>query len=180
MDIDKVRLRVEELSQRFDVNPPDVIYGEPPQGADCTLKRRGKNSLIVIGATFDVLPEHMQDADLAWAVAASDRTRLRKEGASTQTAAGIGAAAGTVVAFLFDLPVPVVVAMLALLCVAVVPIIGRQQIYGMDRRVAEVCGEETIHCALKYYQEHPPQMRGLYQLAMKIQPSMVKRAARIG
>lgn len=182
VDIDELRPRVEELSQRFGVNPPDVVYGEPPQGADCTLKRRGKNSLIVIGASFDALPKQMQDADLAWAVAASDRTRVRKEGASIPASVGIGAVAGLVGAplvFLFDSPIPFAVVTLILLITIGMPIMMRQQIYALDRRVAEVCGEEMVQRALKYWQERPPQMRGLYRLVLKMQPSIAKRAARL-
>ncbi|GAA3509899.1 hypothetical protein FHR32_001984 [Streptosporangium album] len=182
MNIEKMRPRVEELSRRLGVNPPDVVYGQPPQGADCMLKRRGKNSLIVIGATFDDLPEHLQDVDLGWAIAASDRTRVRKEGVSTSASAGIGAVAGLVGApliFLFDSPIPFGVVTLTLLIVIGMPIIIRGQIYALDRRVAEVCGREVVHRALEYWQKNPPQMRGLYQLAIKLQPSMAKRAARL-
>lgn len=180
--MDELRLRVEELSQRFGINPPDVVHGEPPQGADCILKRRGKNSLIVIGASFDALPRQIQDADLAWAVALSDRTRVRKEGVSTTALLGFGVVAGLVTAQLispFSSPIPATVMMLICLIMIGMPIMMRQQIYALDRRVAEVCGEEMLHRALTYWQERPPRMRGLYWLVSKVQPSMAKRAARL-
>ncbi|MER6825098.1 hypothetical protein ABT352_03825 [Streptosporangium sp. NPDC000563] len=182
MSMDELRLRVEELSQRFGINPPDVVHGEPPQGADCILKRRGKNSLIVIGAGFDTLPRQVQDADLAWAVAASDRTRVRKEGVSAATSLGLGAVIGLVAApliFLFSSPIPAAVVALIFFIMIGMPIMMRQQIYALDRRVAEVCGKEMLHQALTYWQEHPPRMRGLYRLVLKVQPSMAKRAARL-
>lgn len=176
--MDELRLRVEELSQRFGINPPDVVHGEPPQGADCILKRRGKNSLIVIGASFDTLPRQVQDADLAWAVAASDRTRVRKEGVSTTASLGFGVVAGLLIS-LFSSSIPVTVAALICLIMIGMPIMMRQQIYALDRRVAKVCGKEMLHRALTYWQEHPPRMRGLYRLVLKVQPSMAKRAARM-
>jgi hypothetical protein len=182
MDIDKVRSRVEELSQRFGVNPPDVVYGEPPQGTDCTLKRRGKDSLIVIGATFDTLPGHAQDADLAWAVAVSDSRRLRKEGIPARTKQSIGVAAGLMGVLLFFLVDSIVLAgavPLALIIIIGIPIMMRAQIYTLDRWVTEVCGREMVHRALKYWQENPPQMRGFYRLVMKLQPSPAKRVARL-
>ncbi|GII43522.1 hypothetical protein Pph01_85250 [Planotetraspora phitsanulokensis] len=59
------------------------------------------------------------------------------------------------------------------------PFTLRQRIYGLDRRVAKVCGEEMVRYYFDYWQEHPPQMRGLYRLALKLQPSLAKRAARL-
>ncbi|MEV4747993.1 hypothetical protein AB0K21_16590 [Streptosporangium sp. NPDC049248] len=182
VNMDELRSRVEVMSQRFGITPPDVVYGEPPQGSDCTLKRRGKNSLIVIGATFDALPEHIQDADLAWVIAASDRARVHKEGVSFPASAGIGVVIGLAVVplvFLFDSLIPSIAVALTLLIAIGIPIMMRQQIYALDRRVVEVCGAEMIHRALKYCQEHPPRMRGLYRLAWKIQPSMAKRITRL-
>ncbi|MEU8205176.1 hypothetical protein [Streptosporangium sp. NPDC049046] len=182
MSMDELRLRVEELSQRFGINPPDVVHGEPPQGADCILKRRGKNSLIVIGAGFDTLPRQVQDADLAWAVAASDRTRVRKEGVSTTALLGFGVVAGLVTSQSIppsSSPIPATVTVLICLIMIGMPIIMRQQIYALDRRVAAVCGKEMLHRALTYWQEHPPRMRGIYRLVLKVQPSMAKRAARM-
>lgn len=182
MDIDKLRLRIEELSQRFGVDPPDVVYGEPPQGADCTLKRRGKSSLIIVGATFETMPEHAQEADLAWVIAASDRERLRKEGVPARVARSIGAAIGITGVLLFFLVGSIVLAVtasLTLLIVIGLPIMMRAQVYTLDRRVAEVCGRETVHRALEYWQENPPRMRGLYRLVMKLQPSSARRAARL-
>jgi hypothetical protein len=182
MDIDKVRSRVEELSQRFGVNPPDVVYGEPPQGTDCTLKRRGKDSLIVIGATFDTLPEHVQEADLAWAVAVSDSRRLRKEGVPARVKHGIGVAAGLIgvlLFFLFDSIVLAGAVPLALIIVIGIPIMMRAQVYTLDHWVTEVCGREMVHRALEYQQKNPPQVRGAYRLVMKLQPSPAKRAARL-
>ncbi|AWS42965.1 hypothetical protein DKM19_17925 [Streptosporangium sp. 'caverna'] len=159
-----------------------MAYGEPPQGTDCTLKRRGKDSLIVIGATFDTLPEHAQDADLAWAVAASDHRRLRKEGVPARIKYGIGAAAGLMAILLFFLvgsPVLAGAVSLTLLIVIVIPITMRAQVYTLDRWVTEACGREMVRRALEYQQENPPQLRGLYRLVMKLQPSPAKRAARL-
>lgn len=182
VNIDEIRLRVEELSRGFGAHAPDVVRGEPPQGVDCILRRQGRNQVIVVGPTFDALPEYARDTDLAWAVTASDRAYLRKEGVPTRVSVGLGTLVGLVCAplvFLFDSLVPVAVTALALLILVVLPVMMRRQIYAMDRRVAEVCGEESIHRALRYVQEHPPRTRGLYRLALKLQPSPERRAARL-
>ncbi|GII33474.1 hypothetical protein [Planotetraspora mira] len=181
MDMDKIRFHVEEMSRLFGVKPPEVIHGTPPEGADCILRRLGKSSVIVIGDTFDALPERLQDADIAWLVAASDRERSRKDGVSIRRALVIGLVVGTLVApfvILFDSFIPAVVAIVAVVIV-MSPYALRQRIYGLDRRVAKVCGEEMVRHFFDYWQEHPPQMRGLYRLVMKLQPSLAKRAARL-
>ncbi|GII57965.1 hypothetical protein Pth03_63540 [Planotetraspora thailandica] len=181
MDMDKIRLRVEEMSRLFGVKPPAVIHGEPPEGADCILKRRGKYSLIVVGDTFDALPERLQDADIAWVVAASDAKHVRKDGVSMRRALVIGLVIGTLVApfvILYDSFIPLLIAVVAVV-VVMSPYALRQRMYGLDRRVAKVCGEEMVRHALSYWEEHPPQMRGLYRLVLKLQPSMAKRAARL-
>jgi hypothetical protein len=104
-----------------------------------------------------------QDADLAWAVAASDRRRLRKDGVPVRTKHSIGVAVGPTGVLLFFLVDSIVLAgvvSLTLLIVIGIPITMRAQVYTLDRRVTEVCGREMAHRALEYQQENPLRREG--------------------
>jgi hypothetical protein len=183
VDIDEIRHHIAELSEKFGIEPPGAVQGKTPQGVECMAKQTGGRQ-IVIGPAFKALPEAVQYASFALLIAAFER-----RGSSGKTlmimvfhflvilAMGVGI--GQAFSFVED-PPPLAMEICLLTCVAAYVILrSRRFIYACDRKVADVCGKETVFAILDHERAQSSRPRGIYWLLTKTQPSSDQRAARL-
>ena len=183
VDIDEIRHRIAELSEKFGIKPPDVVQGKTPQGVECMAKQTGGRQ-IVIGPAFKDLPGAVQHASVAFLIAAFDRGRLNGKALMITVfhclmivAVGIGI--GLAFSFVEDAP-PLAMEICLLTCIAAYVILrSRRFVYACDRKVADVCGKETVFAMLDHERAQSSRPRGIYWLLMKMQPSTDRRAARL-
>jgi hypothetical protein len=91
----------------------------------------------------------------------------------------MGVGIGLAFSFVEDSP-PLAMEICLLICVAAYVILrSRRYIYACDRKVADVCGKETVFAMLDHERAQSSRPRGIYWLLMKVQPSTDRRAARL-
>ncbi|MEU0479354.1 hypothetical protein ABZ260_09250 [Streptosporangium sp. NPDC006013] len=183
MDIDEIRHHIAELSEKFGIESPAVVQGKTPQGVECMVKQTGGRQ-IVIGPAFKDLPEAVQYAASAFLVAAFERRGsngkvLLMTVFHCLVIMVVGVGIGLALSFVEDSP-PLVMEICLLTCLAAYAIVRtRRYIYACDRKVADVCGKETVFAMLDYERAQVSRPRGIYWLLMKMQPSTDRRAARL-
>jgi hypothetical protein len=182
VDTDEIRHHIVELSEKFGIEPPGAVQGKTPQGVECMAKAGGRQ--IVIGPAFKDLPEDVQYASFALLIAAFERRGSSGKALMIMVfhflvilAMGVGI--GLAFSFVED-PPPLALEICLLACLAAYVILrSRRFIYACDRKVADVCGKETVFAILDHERTQSSRPRGIYWLLTKLQPSSDRRAARL-
>ncbi|MFE3099222.1 hypothetical protein [Nocardia tengchongensis] len=180
MDLDEFGRRSEELAARLGVPSPDVESGSLPEWCmnGLRLRRKKRQSVVVVGSAFDGLSAAEQEGALAYVVAASGFAAAARDDSSNAGLKRVSRIIGfvfggsislTVFLCVLGSPAAALVSALVLVLslfafIAVIVSWTRQMIYRTDRLVTDVMGRPVMDMLFERERggPRPPGLQGLY------------------